>query len=55
MFLIPYLKKINPKSFENLCAQLSTLRLNMSITRKVFRFGGHIPSILKITKRFKDH
>jgi hypothetical protein len=38
-----------------LISKLLILKTNMSLTRKVFRFGGEIPTILSIINRFRSH
>ena len=40
---------------DRLVAKIMLIKANMSLTRKVFRFGGEIPSLLSIINRLKQH
>ena len=56
-FLIPTTKQLYKPgtNLEKLLAKLLMLKGSMSLTRKVFRFGGEIPTILSIINRFRQH
>ena len=60
MFLIPTLQKLKGKRAltdkEALLLQnLDKVKGNMSMSRKIFRFGMQIPIFLGIMKRLRDH
>ena len=56
-FLMPTLTNMQgkDKKWEDIIARLGLLRGNMSMTRKIMRFGGEISIILKVIQRFKDN
>ena len=56
-FLMPTAKQLYKPGDQltKLLAKLLMLKNNMSLTRKVFRFGGEIPTILNIINRFRTH
>lgn len=56
-FLMPTIENMNNKSerSQDLVKRLGLIKSNMSLTRKVMRFGGSISIILNIIKRFKDN
>jgi hypothetical protein len=54
MFLIPFLKK-KGAVYDSLVGQLGIMKGSMSLTRKLFRFGGYFPTIVNIIKRFKEN
>ena len=56
-FLMPTLTNLNPnsESTQELVKKLGLLKANMSLTRKVMRFGGVISIVLKVIQRFKDN
>ena len=58
MFLIPTLTKLKDKKTDRELKILKNLELvkgNMSLSRKIFRFGLQIPIFLGIVKRLKEH
>ena len=53
MFLIPTIKNMQVQGFKRLIEKLGIIKSNMSLTRKVLRFGMQIPILLGIIKRFR--
>ena len=51
MFLIPTLQ--NMKGIKNILEKLNIIKSQMSLTRKVMRFGMQIPLLLGVWKRIK--
>ena len=43
------------EKYVELISKLTVLKASMSLVRKVFRFGGEIPTLLKIIDRFKQN
>ena len=54
-FLVPFLKNMQPNSewILKLVAKLALVKANMSLSRKIMRFGGEINYTLGIIDRFK--
>jgi len=43
------------QGYEDISQRFALLKANMSLTRKVMRFGGEISLILRMIRRFKEN
>lgn len=53
-FMVPTLQK-QGVFYEDAANRFALLKANMSLTRKVMRFGGEISIILRMIRRFKEN